>query len=159
MNVNEQKTNASRQSPLPERGDRLDSWKEIAVYLDREVRTVQRWEKREGLPVHRHFHVKARTVYAFNREIDVWLTGRGQAQSEPRPPQKHSKQAARCSSELARELGQLADHSYESIWVEMSGHRDTDASDCREDAMKLVPFDVLEKLSGVEISSVQQAAS
>ena len=31
--------------------DRLDSWKEIAVYLGREVRTAQRWEKREGLPV------------------------------------------------------------------------------------------------------------
>ncbi len=34
----------------------LDSWKEIAAYLDREVRTVQRWEKKEGLPVHRQIH-------------------------------------------------------------------------------------------------------
>lgn len=34
--------------------DRLDSWKEIAVYLDRALRTVQRWEKDHGLPVHRH---------------------------------------------------------------------------------------------------------
>ena len=33
---------------------RLDSWKEIAGYLGREVRTVQGWEKNEGLPVHRH---------------------------------------------------------------------------------------------------------
>ena len=32
--------------------ERLDSWKEIAAYLNREVTTVQRWEKREGMPVH-----------------------------------------------------------------------------------------------------------
>ena len=36
--------------------DRLDSWKEIAAYLKRDVTTVQRWEKREGMPVHRHLH-------------------------------------------------------------------------------------------------------
>ena len=33
--------------------DRLDSWKEVAVHLGRSTRTVQRWEKEEGLPVHR----------------------------------------------------------------------------------------------------------
>lgn len=56
--------------------NRLNSWKEIAVYLDREVRTVQRWEKREGLPVQRHFHSKASSVYAFKNEVDAWLHGR-----------------------------------------------------------------------------------
>ena len=34
--------------------DRLDSWKEIAAYLDRDVTKVQRWEKREGMPVSRN---------------------------------------------------------------------------------------------------------
>src|ERR1700746_1003872 len=43
--------------------DRLDSWKEIAAYLDRDVTTVQRWEKREGMPVHRHVHDKIGSVY------------------------------------------------------------------------------------------------
>jgi tetratricopeptide (TPR) repeat protein len=52
--------------------DRLDSWKEIASYLDREVRTVQNWEKREGLPVHRHFHTQLGTVFAFRSEIEAW---------------------------------------------------------------------------------------
>jgi hypothetical protein len=33
---------------------RLDSWKEIAAYLKRDIRTVQRWEKLEGLHVRRH---------------------------------------------------------------------------------------------------------
>jgi len=45
-------------------GARLDSWKEIAAYLRRDVATVRRWEKREGLPVHRHQHDKLGSVYA-----------------------------------------------------------------------------------------------
>ena len=50
----------------------LDSWKEIAAYLGREVRTVQRWEKKEGLPVHRQIHEKLGTVYAYKSEVDAW---------------------------------------------------------------------------------------
>lgn len=56
--------------------DRLESWKEIASYLKRDVRTVQRWEKREALPVHRHLHDKLGTVYAHKREIDAWWRNR-----------------------------------------------------------------------------------
>ena len=52
--------------------DRLDSWKEIASYLRREVRTVQLWEKKEGLPVHRHFHKRLGSVFAYRSEIDAW---------------------------------------------------------------------------------------
>src|SRR5437773_2275689 len=55
---------------------KLDSWKEIADYLDREVRTVQRWEKTENLPVHRHEHQKKSTVYAFTSELDDWRKNR-----------------------------------------------------------------------------------
>lgn len=62
--------------------DKLDSWKEIAVYLDREVRTVQRWEKQEGLPVHRHHHDRLGTVYAYRSELDDWLKSRQQKKSE-----------------------------------------------------------------------------
>jgi Tol biopolymer transport system component len=56
--------------------DRLDSWKEIAAYLNRDVTTVQRWEKREGMPVHRHVHDKIGSVYAFRAELDAWTRGR-----------------------------------------------------------------------------------
>lgn len=56
--------------------DRLDSWKEIASYLGREVRTVQRWEKRECLPVHRHFHHRIGSVFAFKTEIEKWRKDR-----------------------------------------------------------------------------------
>lgn len=52
--------------------DRLDSWKEIAFYLKREIRTVQRWEESESLPIHRHLHRKQGSVYAFKSELDAW---------------------------------------------------------------------------------------
>lgn len=56
--------------------NQLESWKEIADYLRTSVKTVQRWEKREGLPVRRHPHSKQDTVYAFQHEIDVWRVAR-----------------------------------------------------------------------------------
>jgi TolB-like protein/Tfp pilus assembly protein PilF len=55
---------------------RLGSWKDIAAYLQRDVSTVQRWEKREGMPVHRHLHGKLGSVYAFRSEIDAWWENR-----------------------------------------------------------------------------------
>lgn len=60
-------------SERQDRGERLDSWKEIAVYLRRSVRTVRRWEKLEGLPVRRHRHSRGgSTVFAHKSEIDAW---------------------------------------------------------------------------------------
>ena len=55
-------------------GERLDSWKQIADHLKRDVRTVQRWEKKEGLPVHRLVHGALGTVYAYKSELDAWWT-------------------------------------------------------------------------------------
>ncbi len=56
--------------------DRLESWKEIATYLKRDVRTVQRWEAFEALPVHRHQHKKRGSVYALRGELDAWRESR-----------------------------------------------------------------------------------
>src|SRR5512135_1628477 len=51
----------------------LTSWKEIAQYLNKGVRTVQRWERCLGLPVRRpHGRLKG-TVLAFSDDIDTWL--------------------------------------------------------------------------------------
>ena len=58
--------------PEPPAHDRLESWKEIAAYLDKDVGTVQRWEKRAGLPVHRHSESNVRNVYASRSELDGW---------------------------------------------------------------------------------------
>ena len=57
----------------------MDSWKEVAAYLNRDPRTVRRWEHQEGLPVHRHLHGKKGSVYAFAHEIDAWRAGRERA--------------------------------------------------------------------------------
>src|SRR5262245_44100122 len=67
---------------MPPPGDRLDSWKEVAAYLGRGVRTAHRWETDEGLPVHRHIHRAGSSVYAYKSEIDSWRqTHRGPAPS------------------------------------------------------------------------------
>ncbi len=61
---------------MPEAGsERLDSWKEIAEHLGRDVRTVRRWEKDRSLPVHRVPGGGRAAVYAFRSEIDAWLKG------------------------------------------------------------------------------------
>jgi TolB-like protein/Tfp pilus assembly protein PilF len=56
---------------------RLDSWKSIADYLSRDVRTVIRWEKDRGLPIHRVPGGKKQAVFAFTDKLDAWLMGRG----------------------------------------------------------------------------------
>lgn len=78
-------------STLEGNGERLDSWKQIAVYLDREVRTVQRWGRHEDLPVRRHRHPKGCTVYAFKSEIDGWLRSRTETPGEARTRQKSKR--------------------------------------------------------------------
>jgi hypothetical protein len=52
---------------------RLDSWKEIAAYLGRDVRTAMRWAKAQGLPVRRVAGGRGHSVFAFTGEIDAWL--------------------------------------------------------------------------------------
>jgi Tol biopolymer transport system component len=66
--------------PAPGRGPispgRLDSWKEIASFLGRGIRTVQRWEREEQMPVRRLGHAKRGTVYADPAELSAWWESR-----------------------------------------------------------------------------------
>src|ERR1700758_5804677 len=89
----EQETGTSRERAMAEQSpsavpaaktseDRLDSWKEIAAYLNRDVTTVQRWEKREGMPVYRHVHDKRGSVYAISQELDAWRENRRPVEEE-----------------------------------------------------------------------------
>src|SRR6516225_933700 len=57
-------------------GDRLNSWKEIAAYLNRSVRTVIRWEAEQGLPVHRQVHEKRGAVHAYKADLNAWVQQR-----------------------------------------------------------------------------------
>lgn len=51
----------------------LNSWKEIASYLGRGVRTVQRYEEKLGLPIHRPAGTERSAVLAFADELEQWL--------------------------------------------------------------------------------------
>jgi len=66
-----------RQIPDPPTDEpRLESWGEIAAYLRREIRTVQRWERYQGLPVRRLQIGKLGSVYAYRSELDKWYRER-----------------------------------------------------------------------------------
>jgi len=84
---------------LPEKPSeaQLGSWKEIAAYLGRDVTTVQRWEKREGMPVYRHIHDKRGSVYALTSELDAWRESRKprvDENSQPQPPNELASHAS-----------------------------------------------------------------
>jgi tetratricopeptide (TPR) repeat protein len=58
-------------SSQPDR--RLNSWKSIAAYFERDERTVKRWEAQRGLPVHRVPGAGRSSVYAYTSELAEWL--------------------------------------------------------------------------------------
>jgi Tol biopolymer transport system component len=74
--MNDARTDGSRPQQKAGEGGRLDSWKKIAAHFNRDVTTVQRWERRESMPVHRHVHDKQGSVYAFRSELDAWWESR-----------------------------------------------------------------------------------
>ena len=79
--------------------NRLDSWKVIAAYLNRDQRTVQRWERELGLPV-RRLTGRGRSVFAYTSEIDAWLrTNQANLESPP---------AADVSAPPVRKVGLLS---------------------------------------------------
>jgi TolB-like protein/Flp pilus assembly protein TadD len=80
---------------------RLTSWKAIATYLDCSVRTVRRWERAEGLPVHRHLHQKLSRVFAVKTEIDAWHKTRA------RSPEQYSRSISTPPTTLARSIAVL----------------------------------------------------
>ena len=77
--------------PSEARGERLESWKRIAAYLRRDVRTVQRWEQTNGLPVHRHQRAQRAIPYAYTKELDVWWTGHSDIAPSEAPPNRKGR--------------------------------------------------------------------
>ena len=71
--------------------DRLNSWKEIAAYLKRGTRTAQRWNREQGLPVHRLQHDRLGSVYAYRSELDAWWAGRSTETKPDTGPQPVSQ--------------------------------------------------------------------
>jgi eukaryotic-like serine/threonine-protein kinase len=83
------------QSQPGSRGRRLESWKEIAAYLGRDVTTLRRWEKREGLPVYRLPHGKLGSIYAYTSELDAWRDREALAGTADAPAADAGHQPAR----------------------------------------------------------------
>ncbi len=69
-------TNGNDERPGGEPGVRLDGWKAIAAHLGRDIRTVQRWELSEHLPIHRLERGQRATAHAFTGELDDWIAKR-----------------------------------------------------------------------------------
>lgn len=95
----------------PPNGDILNSWKDIASYLGRSRRTVQRWECDLALPVRRPRGKRRSTVFAVREEIDVWvktcpqaLAGRedGSPRSDPANELRNNILASRVLRDEAR---------------------------------------------------------
>ncbi|HET9282332.1 MAG TPA: helix-turn-helix domain-containing protein [Candidatus Angelobacter sp.] len=77
--------------------EKLSSWKEIAAYLKCDESTARRWERKNGLPVHR-VGSKGGSVYAYPQEIEAWVRGGGlngpevdTLQEGPKPSGNHSE--------------------------------------------------------------------
>jgi pentatricopeptide repeat protein len=91
---------AQRPAAADSAGRRLDSWKEVAAYLGRDVRTVQRWETRDGLPIHRLLHAKLGSVFAYAAELDAWRDDRDRRVSDV-SEQRHLATAAAAPAPLS----------------------------------------------------------
>ncbi len=114
---------ASEARPDGPPGERLDGWKAIAGYLGRDIRTVQRWELNEHLPIHRLEHKQRATAYAFAAELDEWLAKRaphdntetGAPTTAPAPPVRRWRGAAMVLALIgAVAAGMLAVRSFDS---------------------------------------------
>lgn len=71
---------------LSEKGKILDSWKEIAAYLNRNVRTCQVWEHEHGLPIHRLEGSSRGRVFTYTSELDAWREAKGRLPAPAQTP-------------------------------------------------------------------------
>lgn len=89
---------------------RLDSWKAIADFLGRSLRTVQRWHDLNGLPVH-HYGGRKGSVFAYEEEIDQWLAGLAEG---ARSSLSHMEESFDSGKQNSRELTSTADRMWET---------------------------------------------
>ena len=83
----------------------LTSWKEIANFLGKGVRTVQRWEAMLGLPVIRPADRRSGIVMARPRDLEAWaLKGRDPAYSGPDAWQQKTTETRATFGECVREM-------------------------------------------------------
>jgi hypothetical protein len=106
-------------SQPPDGSHVLTSWKEIATYLGKGLRTVQRWEHELSLPIRRPLNAQKHIVMALPAELDEWVRGRMLAKSAEGVPCRNTRAQtpnyatmiaeAQDQLRLARELRQDAE--------------------------------------------------
>lgn len=95
----------------------LGSWKEIAQYMGKGVRTVQRWERQDGLPVHRPAANSKGPVLAYPAELSDWIHHRphvdagrsGDSETRHRELVNEALTLAKCWRQRGAELLHLKD--------------------------------------------------
>ena len=103
--------------PAEPSGERLKSWKEIAAYVGCDARTVQRWEREEGFPIHRLVHKSGGTVYAFKSEIEAWRESRrGPLEQEASRGRRWAPWAIAIAAVAALLVGGV-------VWLRVSGQK------------------------------------
>ena len=103
----------------------MTCWKEVAQFLGKGVRTVQRWEHEIGLPVHRPNGTRKGVILAYPDEIEAWVRTslKSRTVSEPRVLRKELA-AAREENKLLRAMLIRTPHT--SAFVPMSGSTDVE---------------------------------
>ena len=100
---------AARDLPSPQDvrapNRRLDSWKEIAAFFDRDERTVKRWEKERSLPVHRLPGGSRGRVFAFTDELQAWMRSPESAPENVGAITNGTDKAVAASAAIARTNG------------------------------------------------------
>jgi len=83
----------------------LTSWKEIAQYVGKGIRTVQRWERELGFPVRRTKAGRKPSVLAVPGEIDAWVQSLGEQPGSERTMLLRTVKALRSENrKLRRQL-------------------------------------------------------
>jgi hypothetical protein len=134
----------------------LSGWKEIASYLGKAIRTVQRYERGQALPIHRPAGKSRGAVFATKPELDTWVTAsslRAYPISKSWPASRANQVGAKflqVDSEIAltfcslaleardegkrRRTGQTARRAYDTIMSLREGIELTDAEQSKLNA-------------------------
>jgi Tol biopolymer transport system component len=126
----------------------LESWKEIAAYLKRDVRTVIRWEKSEGLPVHRQMHQARGSVFAYPSELEAWK-GRRELRFDAAPlitPWRRAVSAVAFALTILLALVTMSSGPIHSPAFAAGGEGSSGA------VLRQIKFDGLEKASWAQLS-------
>src|ERR1700741_1234096 len=111
----------NKTGPSPLNEARLESWGEIANYLRRDIRTVQRWERNLGLPIHRLAVGKQSSVFAYPSELDKWF--KEQEREKRLEKDELEAAAARNSPPVSVSSESVNNHGERSIPIPSEGEK------------------------------------